>query len=42
MEESRYHLEPNKQFNSKLINNKGTMAIKWIKDDLAIMNIVYN
>ncbi|MEQ4923978.1 hypothetical protein [Proteus hauseri] len=42
MEESRYHLEPNKHFNSKLINNKGTMDIKWIKDDLAIMNIVYN
>lgn len=42
MQESSYHLEPQKQFNSKLINNKGTMNIKWINDKLAVMNIVYN
>ncbi|QIG06561.1 hypothetical protein [Proteus sp. ZN5] len=42
MQESQYQLERNKNFNSKLINNKGSMNIKWINDDLAIMNIVYN
>ena len=42
MQESQYQLERNKQFSSKLINNKGSMDIKWINDNLAIMNIVYN
>ncbi len=42
MQESQYQLERNKSFNSKLINNKGSMDIKWINDNLAIMNIVYN
>lgn len=42
MEESKYNLVPNKQFNSKLINNKGSMDIKWINDKLAIMNVAYN
>ncbi|WP_193014317.1 MULTISPECIES: hypothetical protein [Gammaproteobacteria] len=42
MQESEYQLERNKHFNSKLINNKGSMDIKWINDNLAVMNIVYN
>lgn len=42
MQESQYQLESNQQFNSKLINNKGSMDIKWINDKLAVMNIVYN
>ncbi|AYY80164.1 MULTISPECIES: hypothetical protein [Proteus] len=42
MQESQYQLERNKHFSSKLINNKGSMNIKWINDHLAIMNIVYN
>ncbi|EEG83744.1 hypothetical protein PROPEN_04513 [Proteus penneri ATCC 35198] len=42
MKKSQYQLERNKHFGSKLINNKGSMDIKWINDNLAIMNIVYN
>ncbi|WP_099074938.1 hypothetical protein [Proteus alimentorum] len=42
MQESQYQLERNKHFNTKLINNKGSMDIKWINDNLAVMNIVYN
>ncbi|MEY1271665.1 hypothetical protein [Proteus mirabilis] len=42
MKESQYKLKSNQQFNSQLINNKGSMNINWINDHLAVMNIVYN
>ncbi|MBI6530144.1 type 1 fimbrial protein [Proteus vulgaris] len=42
MEEIQYKIKPNEMFNTKLNENKGSMSINWIGENLAIMDIVYN
>lgn len=42
MEEIQHKIEPNEIFNVKLNENRGSMNINWIGENLAIMDIVYN
>lgn len=42
MEEALHKIEPNKVFNAKLGENKGSMNINWINENVGIMDIVYN
>ncbi|MDS0788962.1 hypothetical protein OSB94_12735 [Proteus vulgaris] len=42
MEEIQHKIEPNEMFNAKLNENKGSMNINWIGENLAIMDIIYN
>ncbi|WP_193014257.1 MULTISPECIES: hypothetical protein [Gammaproteobacteria] len=42
MEEIQHRIEPNKMFNAKLGENRGSMNINWIGENLAIMDIMYN
>lgn len=42
MEETLHKIEPNKKFNAQLGENKGSMSINWIKENVGIMDIAYN
>jgi type 1 fimbria pilin len=42
MEETLHKIEPNKVFNAQLSENKGSMSINWLKENVGIMDIVYN
>ncbi len=42
MEETLHKIEPNKTFNAQLGENKGSMSINWIKENVGIMDIAYN
>ena len=42
MEEVEHLIELNEIFNTKLGENKGSMKINRIRDNLAIMDILYN
>lgn len=42
MEETLHKIEPNKIFNTQLSENKGSMSINWIKENVGIMDIMYN
>ncbi|WIV89680.1 hypothetical protein [Proteus appendicitidis] len=42
MEETLHNIEPNKVFDAQLGENKGTMSINWIKENVGIMDIEYN
>lgn len=42
MEEKDYNLESNKTFSTKIGENKGSMKVNWISDNVAIMDVAYN
>ncbi|MCT8248071.1 hypothetical protein [Proteus faecis] len=41
MEETLHKIEANKTFNAQLGENKGSININWIKENVGIMDIVY-